>query len=366
MRKLASIKRISSISPIEGKDRIVLAGVDGWSVIVKKGEFQVGDLCVYVEIDSVLPERPEFEFLRKNDFRIKTMKMAGCISSGICFPMSILPAGKYVIDQDVTELIGVKQYEGTMDTDPMPAENQKKCTKCTKFLMRMAWYRKLRKRLDGHKFGDGNFPSFISKTDEIRIQNSPFILQDKSTKWLATEKIDGQSGSFALVRHRSKIPFLKDRFEFIVCSRNKRLPQPDNSSYWSVARMYDIENVLKKLIGINDWVAIQGEVIGPKIQKNKYGVSDYDLFVFNLIYPSCRYPSDIAAQMCGERGLKFVPILETDITLPNTVDEVLAYAHGKSVLYGSDTLREGIVFRSADGQRSFKAVDPLFLLKYNE
>lgn len=366
MRKLASIKQISSISPIEGKDRIVLAVVDGWSVIVKKGEFRAGDLCVYIEIDSVLPERPEFEFLRNKKFIIKTMKVGGVISQGICFHMSILPVGEYVVDQDVTELLGVKQRGDTMDVEPAPTEMQKKYTKCTKILMRMAWYRKLRKRLDIQKFGDGNFPSFISKTDEIRIQNSPFILQDKSTKWIATEKIDGQSGTFALVRHRSKVPFFKDRFEFIVCSRNKRLPQPDNSSYWSVARMYDIENVLKKLIGINDWVAIQGEVIGSKIQKNKYGVSNYDLYVFNLIYPSCRYPSDIAAQVCGKLGVKFVPILETDIILPDTVDEVLAYAHGKSVLYGADTLREGIVFRSADGQRSFKAVDPQFLLKYNE
>lgn len=86
MRQLASIKVISDITPIEGKDRIVLATVDGWRVIVKKDEFRIGDKCVYIEIDSVLPEKPEFEFLRKNNFRIKTMKMAGCISSGICFP----------------------------------------------------------------------------------------------------------------------------------------------------------------------------------------------------------------------------------------------------------------------------------------
>lgn len=91
MRTLASIKTISDILPIESKDRIVLAMVDGWSVIVKKDEFHIGDSCVYVEIDSVLPEKPEFEFLRSKNFRIKTMKMAGVISQGICFPLSILP-----------------------------------------------------------------------------------------------------------------------------------------------------------------------------------------------------------------------------------------------------------------------------------
>lgn len=91
MRKLASIKTVSDLIPIEGKDRIILAMIDGWSVIVKKGEFNIGDKCVYVEIDSVLPDKPEFDFLSKNNFRIKTMKMAGVISQGICFPLSILP-----------------------------------------------------------------------------------------------------------------------------------------------------------------------------------------------------------------------------------------------------------------------------------
>jgi RNA ligase (TIGR02306 family) len=118
MRKLASIKTISSIMPIEGKDRIVLAMVDGWSVIVKKDEFQVGDKCVYCEIDSVMPETEQFEFLRSKKFRIKTMRMSGVVSQGICFPMSILPDGSYEIEQDVTEILGIKQYEDTMDVEP--------------------------------------------------------------------------------------------------------------------------------------------------------------------------------------------------------------------------------------------------------
>ena len=118
------------------------------------------------------------------------------------------------------------------------------------------------------------------------------------------------------------------------------------------------------MIGACDWIAIQGECIGPKIQKNKYEVSDYDLFVFNLIYPWGRMRSTVARSACQRFGLKFVPIIETGITLPDTVDEVLTYAHGTSALH--DTLREGIVFRSEDGARSFKAVDPLFLLKYDE
>ena len=121
MRKLATIREITEIQPIEGRDRIVLATVDGWHVIVTKEDFNVGTKCVYCEIDSVLPEKPEFEFLRSKKFRIRTMKMAGVISQGICFPLSILPVKKdgseYEIGEDVTDIIGVKQYEETMDND---------------------------------------------------------------------------------------------------------------------------------------------------------------------------------------------------------------------------------------------------------
>lgn len=143
MRNLASIKTISQLLPIKGKDRIVLAIIDGWNVIVKKDEFSVGDQCVYIEIDSVLPEKPEFEFLRSKGFRIKTMKLGETISQGICFPLSILPPGDYKVGQDVTDIIGVRQYNGTMDLDPelQPVKNAKR--KYPSFLMRMKWFRRL-------------------------------------------------------------------------------------------------------------------------------------------------------------------------------------------------------------------------------
>lgn len=360
MRKLASIKSISDLMPIEGKDRIELAAVDGWHVIVKKGEFQIGGKCVYIEIDSVLPEKPEFEFLRSKNFRIKTMKMAGVISQGICFPLSILPqkkSGEYELDEDVTEIIGVTQYEATMDKDPAPRPAQK--NKWPKWLMRFAWFRKLvlpKKQAKG-------FPSFISKTDETRIQNMPFILSCK-VPLIATEKIDGQSGSFALVHHKRKIPFLKDKYEYIVCSRNLRLWTKDNSSYWSVSEKYNIPEKLRSMIGDKPWVAIQGECIAPKVQGNKYKVEEPDLYVFNVIYPEGRVGSLEAKEICERIGLKFVPIVDTHYVLPNTVDEVLAYAHGQSAI--GDTIREGLVIRGEDGRLSFKAVDPLFLLKYDE
>lgn len=358
MRKLASIKTIADIQPIEGRDRIVLATVDGWSVIVRKGEYEIGDQCVYAEIDSVFPEKPEFEFLRSKNFRIKTMKMGGVVSQGICFPMSILPPGHYENNQDVTEIIGVRQYEGTMDDDPV-VPSVKPFRKYPKLLMRMEWFR----NLVLPKKADVSFPSFLSKTDETRIQNIPFILKSDD-RWVATEKIDGQSGTFALVKRKSKFPFGRDAYDFIVCSRNRRLPVRDTSSYWQVAEKYHIEDALKGMIGDSAWVAIQGECIGPKIQGNKYHVTDFDLYVFNVIYPNGRMGSKEAKATVGQYGLMFVPIVADDVILPETVDEVLQYAHGKSVLY--DTLREGIVFRSEDGKKSFKAVDPLFLIQHDE
>jgi hypothetical protein len=349
------------MTPINGKDRIMLAQVDGWNVIVNKNDFNVGDKCVYIEIDSVLPKKSEFEFLSKNNFRVKTMKMAGVISQGICFPLSILPAKNnavYEIDEDVTNVIGVTQYEPTMDKDPVEKTGTSN-KKYPKFLMRMAWFRKLIKPKKQSK----GFPSFISKTDEIRIQNMPFILDDKS-EWIATEKIDGQSGTFCLVRRKSRIPFVKDKFEYIVCSRNLRLWSKDSSSYWRVSDKYQIENALREMIGDRDWIALQGECIAPNVQGNKYRVTDADFYAFNLIYPTGRLDSLTAKNICNQYGMKFVPIIATDYVLPDTVNEVLEYAHGKSQI--NDTLREGIVFRSKDGKKSFKAVDPKFLLKYDE
>ena len=360
MRKLASIRTISGIEPIKDKDRIELVHIDGWQVIVKKGEFKRGDKCVYVEIDSVMPEKPEFEFLRKCNFRIKTIKMGGVISQGICFPLSILPPGDYQLDQDVTQLLGIKQYEATMDKDrsePDASVPQKKS-----FLMRFKWYRRYVKK---HKKrgASSQFPSQISKTDEIRIQNAPFLLNDNG-KYVMTEKVDGSSGSFLLVRHRSKIPFVKPKLEYIVCSRNLRRPVKDDTIYWNVSDRYNIESVLRSLIGNAEWVAIQGECVGPKVQKNKYGVNKNDLYVFNLIYPTGRVGSLEAKRLVEERGMKFVPIVSEGSYLPDTVEEMLALADGKSAL--ADTLREGLVVRSLDGTKSFKAVSNQFLLKWNE
>ena len=360
MRKLASIKQVGQLFPIEGRDKIELAMIDGWSVIVKKDEFKTGDQCVYIEIDSVLPEKEEFELLRSKSFRIKTMKMAGVVSQGICFPISILPNGNYKLEQDVTDVIGVHQYEKTMDSDAAPKDKKATFAKYPKWLMKINPFRNWLYRRD-HREAKG-FPSFISKTDETRIQNVPWMLQNKEP-FVATEKIDGQSGTFALVKKRK---WFKDTYEYIVCSRNLRLWQKGTQSYWSVSDRYGIESILRRMMTRLDveWIAIQGECVAPNVQGNKYKVEKPDLYVFNLILPSGRVGSLEAKRIVEEYGLKFVPIIEATATLPDTVQEILEYAHGQSAI--GDTLREGIVFRSQDGKQSFKAVDPLFLIKYDE
>lgn len=357
MRHLATIQKIEAMEPIEGKDRIALATVIGWRVIVQKSSFNVGDLCIYIEIDSVLPEKPEFEFLRSKNFRIKTMKMGGVISQGICFPLSILPPGDYQIGQDVTDLIGVKQYEPDMD-DPEPkqvANKPSKLDKYPRFLRKMAWFRRL---VMGRK-KDDSFPSFIKKTDEERIQNCPWLLNDNAP-WVLTEKVDGSSGTFALVRHKH---LFRTTYEFIVCSRNRRLLVDDGSVYWQVAHKYNLEPKLRNMIGDREWVAIQGECIGPKIQGNKYKVTEPAMYAFNLVTPDGRNPSVRAKGILSTYDIDFVPIVAEKASLPKTVEEMLKLAHGDSLL--GNTIREGLVCRSQDGRQSFKAVDPEFLLKYN-
>ena len=359
-RKLASIKRINNLYPIEGKDRIELAQIDGWTVIVKKGEFNIGDLCVYIEIDSILPEKPEFEFLRNKNFTIKTMKMAGCISQGIVFPLSILPEGKYNLEDDVTDIIGIKKWERQDSTDVNVQIKKASKNKYPKFLMKSKIFREIIYKLGDHRESKG-FPSFIQKTDETRIQNAPFYL-NSNEEWILTEKIDGQSGTFAVVKRKK---LFKTTYEYIVCSRNIRLYNKDNSSYWEVSDKYNIKKHLIDFLKANkmEWIAIQGECISPKVQGNKYKVSEPDLYVFNVILPHGRMDSLTAQWLINKWGMKFVPIVGKQI-LPKTVDEMLKLAHGESAL--GNTIREGLVCRTSDGKLSFKAVDPLFLIKYNE
>jgi hypothetical protein len=367
MRKLASIQKIVSIVPIVGADLIEKATVLGWElVIAKKDNFKVGDLCVYCEIDSILPEKPEFEFLRERKFRIKTIKLKGQVSQGIAFPLSILPKGNYKEDQDVTELIGVKKYDPQAEferTEQLRLAGIDK-NRMDKFLKRYAWYRRLI-----FKPTKTPFPSFIKKTDEDRIQLFPNCCEDwKGVKFVATEKLDGQSGTYFVIPNPKKGLFRK-KWLFGVCSRNFQLLKPNNSSYWTIAKDLNLE---KLMIGhseqYNKGLIVQGEIIGSKVQGNKYGRSGYEFYVFNVFeyFKGERISFDQTTQIyfCERYKLNHVPVLAYDYFLPASIPEAVETARLTSVL--TNIPREGLVIRNYKENISFKIVNPDFLLKYSE
>ena len=347
-RKLASVQVIKDLKPIEGRDRIELATVEGWEVIVGKGDFKVGDFCVYIEIDSVLPDRPEFEQARKRSNRIRTMKMANVYSQGIAYPLLILPKGNWKEGDDVTAILGITKYDEYAGEEPVGVSKLSK--KNYNWLQRI-WY-----KIFGYpKRKKGGFTTLVSKTDEIRIQNIPEVLKYKEPV-IVTQKVDGMSGTYTIER-----TFFGTKFN--VYSRNLRVGK-DNSAYWRIAEMYDLEdrmNLMLNELGVN-WIAIQGEIAGPGIQKNPDGLKDIEFFVFNIITPKGRWGTQEMAKFCYKYGLGTVPILDLDYILPDTVDNMLRYATGPSML-NPQVLREGVVIRSKDGKQSFKAVSPEYLVK---
>jgi hypothetical protein len=354
-RHLATIQKILDIQPISGADRIVTATVLGWQCVVKKEEFKVGDMVVYIEVDSVLPEKPDFEFLRDRKFRIKTIKLKKQISQGLIVSMSILPKGKYSEGQDVSDIIGVKKYDPEGEEEKRLVQvKTAKINVFVKYFSRFAWFRKL----FGMKRIYKGWPNFIEHTDEDRIQLFPNICNDQETYFEATEKVDGQSATFFLLRKKR---FFKDKFEFGVCSRTVRLFLKDNSNYWKMAEKYKIKETLEKLIGDYQFVAIQGECLGKGIQGNKYQLEENILLAFNLIYPKGRIPGSQAAMILNEHRIPFVPILSVGMVLPRTIGECVELAKGES-LVTSGVLREGIVVRNYEKNISFKIINPDFLL----
>ena len=354
-RKLASVQIIKNLEPIEGRDRIELATVLGWKVIVGK-EFSIGDKCVYIEIDSVLPDRPEFEQARKRSNRIRTMKMAGVYSQGIVYPMSILPSGKeWQEGEDVTEILGITKYDEYAEDDIEIPHMPKKpnYNVLQRFWYRIFGFPKRKNKSDG-------FPSIITKTDEVRIQNIPEALNYKEPV-IVTEKVDGCSMS-AVLEHVGWF----GREKFTLASRNRSLSK-DNSHYWKAAERYDLQEKMSLMLEENGgrWIAIQGEVAGPSIQKNPYRLTEVDFYIFNIIDESGRWGTEKMMNFCYRYGLQTVPIIDTNYILPNTVDGMLQYATNKSLI-DPTVLREGVVIRSKDGKKSFKAVSPEYLIKHNK
>lgn len=380
-RALAYIQHVTNIRPIDGADNIEQCNVLGWNLICKKGEFHEGDPCVYIEIDSKVPEREEFEFLRAKGFKVKTMKLGkfNCISQGLAMPQSAFKELAGLSEgTDVTDILGIK-YSVQEDNarksngDPnakyksMAARHQKIFKKkWARWMMRRSWGRKVMFFFFGKKKDNPRgFPSFVSKTDEERVENQPWRISDGKT-YIATEKLDGTSCTYALERKG------RNKFEFYVCSRNVRQQDEkqecyhDHNIYWDLAFKYNIEQHLKDILNQFPklkWVCIQGEGVGS-VQGNPLKLKEDDLYVFNFKDSEMgRYNSIIGRAIIEKMGMKWVPILGK-VQMPDTMEELKALATGKSKV-NPDVMREGIVYRSLDGSDSFKNVSREYLLKHN-
>jgi RNA ligase (TIGR02306 family) len=342
-RKLASVRRIKEIRPIDGADRIVCAVIDGWELVTQKSNnFQVGDLVVYFEIDSLLPEIEQFEFLRPHyvsksqngaGFRLKTIKLRGQVSQGLILPLQDIDGYKFIEDiqgslvevqegQDLTDLLGVRKYEKVI-----PAQLAGKVR--------------------------GNFPShLIPKTDQERIQNcfDNWFYKWREDVFEVTIKLDGSS--FTCYKWRDHVG---------VCSRNLELVDTDDNSFWQIMRKHDLVNKLRAL-GRN--IAIQGELMGPGVQDNREGFTELRMFVFDIF--------DIDQQMylstferhalIDQLELESVPVIET-CAFPgfSSVKDFLRYAERESV---NNPVAEGVVFKSITNPNcSFKAISNAYLLK---
>lgn len=358
-RKLASIQKILDISPIEGADKIDVCTVLGWKcVIAKKDNFRVGNLICYVEIDSILPAKPEFEFLKERKYRVRTIKLRKQISQGLVLPLSVLPDKRWKEGDDVTDVLGVVKYDPQL-AEELKNEDVRLRNPIVKFFSRYKWFRNT-----FLKRAKRNWPDWIKKTDEDRIQLFPNICEDESnTVFEVTEKLDGQSATYFLKRQSKGL--FRDKFEFGVCSRTLRRGKPDNSSYWIVAREFDIEDLLCSIIGNREYVILQGEIVGKGIQGNKYSISDYGFYAYNLIYPYKQLNHREMAQTLAWSKIYLVPLVNDKYELSNTIDETVQTSIGNSILK-EDTPREGIVVRNYQKGISFKIVNPEFLLKHGE
>ena len=332
MRKLASIRKIAGVRSIPEADAIECVTVDGWDVVTKKGEFSVNDLVVYIEIDSWAPHelapflskgKEPREYKGVKGERLKTIKLRGQISQGLILPLSCLPhslgfAFAASEGEDVSEWLGIQK-----------------------------WERPINPKLVG--LAKGNFPSFIPKTDQERIQNCINILEDREERYEVTIKLDGSSFT---AYHRDG--------EVGVCSRNLELKESETNAFWQVARKYGVLDLLAQ----EGNYAIQGELIGPGIQGNQEKLDDIDMYVFDVFdIDSQSYLNALGRYALVDKlKLKHVPILGYNKQAPEDLQAALKYAEGTSL--NPAVNREGVVFKSTrNPSLSFKAISNSWLLK---
>ena len=335
-RKMVTIRKIDSIQPIEGADLIHAVKIGGWTVVAQKSMgYEVGHLVCYAEIDSFIPtevapfltqegkEPKEYKGIKGE--RLRTKKLKGVISQGLLLPLSVLNN----VESELMEGLDVSVPLGVVKWEP-PAEFQSPDAK-------------------------GLFPSFIPKTCQERIQNLSKDFQkwkEEGTIWEVTEKLDGSSMTV----------FYKDG-EVGVCSRNLELKEDENNTFWKAAKSSGAYSVLKNK-GLN--IALQGELVGPGIQGNKYSLTDHVYFIYDIfdIDKQEYFLPEERQSFCKDTFLNHVPVLDSALTLKEeSIEDVLKSAEAKSVV-GVSPEREGLVFKSKTSQDSFKAISNKWLCKF--
>lgn len=346
-RKLASVQIVKDVLPIEGADRIELVLVLGWQCVAKKGEFNKGDKCVYFEIDSFLPIRPEFEFLRsssykKNDivgegFKLKTQKFRGQVSQGMCLPMSILEGAQYGLEvgEDVSEILGVKKWE-------------------------------VEERATTGGTVVGTLPRDIPHTDETRVQAMPELIQAfAGIEYYISTKMDGSSHSIGI-----------DENGFHVTGHNYEYKNDGSSAFYNLVNDRGYESKLTEFMkneGLNS-ITVQGEFCAPGIQQNRLRLKKPEWYVFTIMENGERVGLMRMISICKELGFNTVPIEEVDNDLPSKypdVDALLARADGE---YPNGGKKEGIVIRPIEPvycdligtDLSMKVVSNKYLLKNDD
>lgn len=418
MRKLASVVTIDKLLPIEGADKIEVAMMvgKGWKVVVAKGEFQPGDMAVYYEIDSFLPQNDErYAFLKdrclrrfvsksgqvlREGIKIKTIKLRGQVSQGLLIPLDkfvgpdkeiqcidepatpencVAEDGKPLTAEElagmmVSTLTAKLVHEGTSDTETWVEKIEVTDGTDLTALLKVEHYDEVKEQLTPMTGGGalsadamGKFPSdWIPKTDEERIQNlTDYFDTMKGRKFEVTEKNDGTSVTMFYS------PTIDEANPFGVCSRNLRLkPETEDGAVplaWQIAKKLDVEAKIKAANGSSGTeLAFQGELVGPGINRNRDGYKDFEWHIFKVY--------DIKAQkfllpsetrfICKAVGLEHVPVIEEEKAVFDeftNVDDLLKYAEGKTA-HGNE--REGLVFKSVDEPyRTFKAVSNRYLIK---
>lgn len=340
MRKLATIQKIKDITPIENADNLELAKILGWQVVIPKNTYKPGEYVIYFEIDSLLPDETKYEFLKKsswnktfNKIRIKTIRLRGCLSQGLIMSTkSYLDINFDVLSEgdDLSDLLGVEKYE-----PPVPVS------------------------LAGES---RSFSWPITKTDETRIQQDPegFVSSMKEKEFYITVKLDGTSASF-----------IKTEDSFHVCSRNLSMKEKEGNKYWEICKKYSIREKLEKYFeetGVA--LSIQGEIVGPGIQKNPLNLSEHELYVFNLVNTNHnkKISYDEMIEICNSFNLKAVPIIMRGQNFNfRNMEELLDFAEFKYKEFfptaHANQEAEGIVVRTFDNEISFKVINNTFLLK---